>query len=144
MSRRKRPDTYCEQCGNLIIQRVRPDRAKHFFCGKTCYGKWKSSHRDEWTVNLPKQGIGENNSNWKGDGVSEDSGRNRAQRWFQLKPCEICGSEKSERHHRDGNTSNNTLENIQFLCRKHHMEVDGRMVVFVNARGGRRAKAVAG
>lgn len=56
---------------------------------------------------------------------------------FPLQPCEVCGSEKSERHHRDDNTLNNNPANIQFLCRKHHMETDGRLAVLTTKYKGR-------
>ena len=70
--------------------------------------------------------LGEKNPKWKGDKVGWDAGHCRAIRKFQLKPCEICGSIKSERHHKDGNYLNNSPENIQFLCRHHHMLIDKR------------------
>ena len=59
------------------------------------------------------------------------TGNHRAQIMYPLEPCEVCGSEKSERHHKDDDTLNNDRSNIQFLCRKHHMEVDGRLVALV-------------
>ena len=69
---------------------------------------------------------------WQGDLVSERGGRNRALRLYpKIPPCERCGNEKSERHHRDGNTANNAPDNIAPLCRKCHMEVDGRLEAFV-------------
>jgi len=38
--------------------------------------------------------------------------------------CEICGSEEEiEIHHKDGDPTNNSLENLVPLCREHHMEV---------------------
>jgi hypothetical protein len=72
-------------------------------------------------------GRAESNSNWKADSVNVKTGRCRAERWYLPKPCEVCGAE-SERHHKDGNTLNNETSNIAFLCRKHHMEADGRLV----------------
>ena len=65
---------------------------------------------------------------WAGDGVSVKGGRKRAERMYpDTKPCELCGSERSERHHRDANTANNSPENIAFLCRACHMREDGRL-----------------
>lgn len=70
----------------------------------------------------------ENNSNWKGDKAVAQTGRSRAERYFPTPcPCEICGEAKTERHHGDGNPLNNEKGNIFWLCRKHHMEADGRM-----------------
>lgn len=70
----------------------------------------------------------EKNHNWKGNNASPHSARDRARLKFKIKkPCEVCGSTKAERHHKDGNPYNNSSENIIFLCRKHHMEADGRL-----------------
>lgn len=77
--------------------------------------------------NGQKQGFAENNSNWKADTDKQQTGRMRAERWYPIQPCEICG-ERGERHHIDGNALNNEPSNITFRCRKHHMEEDGRLV----------------
>jgi len=37
---------------------------------------------------------------------------------LEKKPCEVCGSEKSEIHHPDYSKPNK----IQWLCKKHHFE----------------------
>lgn len=64
--------------------------------------------------------------NWRGDKAHENSGRMRALRHIRCQPCRICGN-KGEHHHIDGNTLNNELTNIDYLCRRHHMEIDGRI-----------------
>jgi hypothetical protein len=44
--------------------------------------------------------------------------------------CELCDKLAFDRHHIDGNRLNNNENNIMFLCRTHHMEVDGRLSRF--------------
>ncbi len=74
---------------------------------------------------------GERHWNWGGEQASEKAGRARALHAFkQIGPCSSCGAEKSERHHVDGDTTNNVENNIQILCRCCHMETDGRMETF--------------
>jgi Zn ribbon nucleic-acid-binding protein len=75
---------------------------------------------------------GENNPLWKGDKASKQAGRSRARYLFKNRPCEKCGSIKIERHHKDGNTLNNRLKNIEFVCRKCHMAEDGRLEFITN------------
>lgn len=72
---------------------------------------------------------GENNSNWKGDKACRAAGHARAIVRFQSSlTCEECGiNGRTERHHKDDNTLNNSRENIQFVCRKCHMLLDGRL-----------------
>lgn len=71
---------------------------------------------------------GEKSHHWTGDQVSERGGRARALRLYKnIGPCVRCGAVKAERHHKDGNTANNAVENIEALCRRCHMEIDGRM-----------------
>lgn len=78
-----------------------------------------------------KERKGPDNPAWKGDSVQEMAGRRRAQRLFpETGPCTRCSAPDSERHHVDGNTLNNDPSNIEFLCRKCHMELDGRLVRF--------------
>jgi hypothetical protein len=50
-------------------------------------------------------------------------GRTIARLLHPPQPCEICGNPKAERHHVTGNTADNSVENIRFLCRKHHILV---------------------
>jgi hypothetical protein len=71
--------------------------------------------------------LGDKNAMWKGDNLKYiDSARMRARNWFKEKQlCIICGKH-GEIHHKDGNPLNNTGGNIDWLCRKHHMEIDGR------------------
>lgn len=72
------------------------------------------------------------NGLWKGDNASIYAGRNRARRLYpNNRPCELCGSLKVERHHKDGNTVNNASYNIIFVCRRCHMLIDGRWHIFV-------------
>jgi len=80
-------------------------------------GKSKRHAKSKW---------GHLNPNYKKD-IKEQSARDRAEKWFKNRPCQICGSINSEIHHIDGIPSNNKLSNIMFVCRKHHMEIDGRL-----------------
>ncbi len=64
---------------------------------------------------------------WKGTGASRATKYNRALRWFRMGPCERCGAPGMDRHHRDGNPGNNVRSNIWILCRRCHMDVDGRL-----------------
>lgn len=74
----------------------------------------------------------ENNPMWKGDDAADQTGRDRASRWFIVSRfCEKCNRKiHIERHHKDGNSLNNDRQNLQFLCRRCHMEEDGRMQQF--------------
>lgn len=74
---------------------------------------------------------GELHPNWKGDNITVKSGRQRAERMYKnIGACSICGNPKAERHHKDDNTANNDVSNIEILCRRCHMEKDGRLQKF--------------
>lgn len=68
---------------------------------------------------------------WKGDDAPDTTKRSRIQRRLSLDGviCAAGGCEApaTDRHHIDGDTGNNRLENIRCLCRRHHMEEDGRL-----------------
>jgi hypothetical protein len=68
---------------------------------------------------------------FRGDNITEDSGRCRARRLFSLGPCIDCGEPGIDRHHEDGNTKNNDPENVKIVCRTCHMIRDGRMEKFL-------------
>lgn len=71
---------------------------------------------------------GDKHHRWAGDLISEKGGRKRALRMYpDLGPCSLCGAPKAERHHIDANTANNDPSNIAVLCRRCHMETDGRL-----------------
>jgi 5-methylcytosine-specific restriction endonuclease McrA len=79
--------------------------------------------RESHTRNNVAANSGENRCNWLGDNATQRAGRARALRKYKtIGPCEDCGSEKSERHHRDGNALNNSPENMEALCKKCHMK----------------------
>ena len=75
------------------------------------------------------------NGMWKGDDVDRNVARGRAIRRYALKECELCGKPSCDRHHKDGNTRNNEPTNIQILCRRCHMIVDGRIRKFIRPYG---------
>jgi len=74
----------------------------------------------------------EKNGMWKGEFCGLLAGRCRAHRWFSIDKCQICGKKAKDRHHKDGNLLNNSPDNIQPLCRRCHMEADGRMKKIVD------------
>jgi ribosome-binding protein aMBF1 (putative translation factor) len=77
--------------------------------------------------------------NWLGNKASIKAGRLRALRMFPATtPCERCGKQTAERHHKDGNTLNNARDNIRFLCRRCHMIEDGRLGTVGLANRGRK------
>lgn len=76
---------------------------------------------------------GELHHSWQGDEVSEKGGRKRALRMYpDVGPCQSCSNPKAERHHIDANTANNDPSNIAILCRRCHMEADGRLARVTN------------
>lgn len=74
---------------------------------------------------------GEAHHMWKGDNITVKSGRCRAQRMYDLGPCERCAEPAVDRHHKNGNTADNSRSNVEILCRRCHMTVDGRLDAFV-------------
>jgi hypothetical protein len=71
-----------------------------------------------------KGDIGEKCVNFRGNDVKKSTGNRRAWCWFKSRPCEECGAKPEEkricRHHKDKNTLNNEVDNIQFLCASCH------------------------
>ena len=56
--------------------------------------------------------------------MKKNSGRKAAQRMFSATACEICGGERNlQRHHINGNPTDNTLGNVSILCQACHAYV---------------------
>lgn len=69
---------------------------------------------------------------WKRGPVSYNASHSRARvRYPTPTECERCGrTAPIERHHIDGDPLNNSRENIAMVCRRCHMEIDGRLENF--------------
>jgi hypothetical protein len=80
---------------------------------------------------MGRSGAGADHYAWKGDGALPTTKRQRAVRLYRLGLCERCGRRGVDRHHKDGNTGNNDRSNIEILCRKCHMIVDGRLAAWL-------------
>lgn len=117
----------CEWCASEFERYVRPSKNTPRFCSNGCRMQWlgrrEKSEAHRHKLGRPK----ERHHRWTGDDVSEKGGRARALRWFSDQPCDKCGETKADRHHKNGDTSNNDAANIEFLCRKCHMTDDGRI-----------------
>lgn len=126
----------CKACGSFFERYVRACKPEPKFCSSECYQSTMAGRTlsEEHKVKIGLTRQREKHPLWKGDKASIRTGRCRAQNWFASKPCEICGASKSERHHADGNTLNNDPSNIQHLCRRCHMTVDGRIENVANRR----------
>lgn len=128
---RKRVLRFCEFCKKEFYpfeHNVKRGWGK--FCGYACRQhsyKGKLHRSEEFKKKMSESRKKENNPNWKGNDAKIQTGRLRARRWFGKAPCEICGKEKTDIHHIDGNTFNNNISNLKHLCRKHHQEIDGRL-----------------
>jgi len=66
-------------------------------------------------------------ANWKPETRAEYNGRAIARYRFPLGVCSACGAPATDRHHIDGNPTNNDLSNVTGLCRRCHMAADGRL-----------------
>ena len=105
----------CEMCQTEIyrgLKQLTHSKSKKYFCSKSCQTKWRN-----------QQYTGDKHKLWKG-------GWNIQYRKIMLgsgkKPvCTLC-KERDERivvvHHIDENRSNNSVENLAWLCRNcHHL-----------------------
>lgn len=116
----------CTRCGAEVSRRP-SDLAKRVFCSSECWHQWMKLNRHK-----------EKNPNWRGVAAGVDGKRRRAHRWYDASQCSRCGSGYAERHHIDGDIGNNAPENIAILCRRCHMEADGRLLALIERNRGSR------
>lgn len=138
----------CDQCGKPIKKKP-ANLAPHNFCNRLCAGLWRrgksfmsqearerisamytGKRRPEVTEQLSGK-TQERAHRWIGDNATKNTGRHRAERWYPIKACEVCGKtgggHQIHRHHKDGNTLNNNPENIAILCTRHHGEAHRKL-----------------
>lgn len=84
-----------------------------------------------WNLKRPHKiiAVRESHPRWKGDDATTGAKNMRARQWIPLSGmCEKCQVKRAcDRHHKDGNPGNNEPSNVALLCRRCHMEVDGRL-----------------
>jgi hypothetical protein len=126
---------YYAECAMIVCMAVAPyDKSqKDWQANAGSYdrcpdcGGWKAKKAYRCRACSPKPAEAAR-ARWK-DNPSDSAGRTRAQNLHALpENCERCArAVRLERHHLDANPANNERGNIQFLCRRCHMEVDGRL-----------------
>lgn len=97
---------------------------KHPYELKSCEGckkeDWIQTRQKFCSTRCSK--MGELNPRWKGDEAKPSSARYRAHALFEVfGKCSRCNEKEAKhRHHKDENTYNNILENIELLCASCH------------------------
>lgn len=82
---------------------------------------------------------GDHNPKWnKFTSESRDAGRKRAGHRFPLGLCERCGQPAIDRHHKNNDRLDNSPENIAILCRRCHMQIDGRLAQMIKRNQGKQ------
>lgn len=128
----------CAHCRKHFLAYCPPSRLRKY-CSQKCGSMSNLGHKQsaDWVV--ARKRFGSDHHRFVGDLISIKGGRSRALRKFPSpKECEICGRGRCriDRHHIDGDTSNNDQKNIKFLCRKCHMTIDGRIARMREVRRG--------
>ena len=116
-------DDFCRDDRNSPVTDARWMEIR--FCGSKCAAANQS--------NRLKGLSPEERPAFKGDRGAVETGRSRARRMMPvLGDCERCGAPAVDRHHKDENTLNNSLDNLEQLCRRchkrHHVSNKGETV----------------
>ena len=112
------PNCVCKTCGVEFY--TKPSQIRLRNGGQHCSRACKYANPDVFHRGTAHHG-------WRGDEIAMQSGHQRARRLYDLDVCERCGEPAVDRHHVDGDTTNNALANVERLCRRCHMETDGRL-----------------
>ncbi len=57
-------------------------------------------------------------------GMKPNSGHKQAQRTYKAELCEMCGGTLTlQRHHKDGNPTNNEKSNVMVVCQPCHVKI---------------------
>jgi hypothetical protein len=103
----------CDYCGKKIYRTpkdFRRSKSKKFFCSVSCHCSWENENVR----------CGENAPNWV---AGHNVYRRLLKRSGFKEKCSKCGIVDKRVlavHHKDGNRKNNSLENLEWLCRNCH------------------------
>ncbi|MCA9355177.1 HNH endonuclease [Candidatus Kaiserbacteria bacterium] len=104
----------CSYCNKEIYKSpkaLKGSKSGKFFCGKSCQTKWRNREFSQ-----------EKHPNWKS---GNHSYRSLLSRGKTPKKCKLCNSGDTRVlavHHIDENHSNNSIENLAWLCHNcHHL-----------------------
>src|SRR5699024_6084080 len=113
--KKETPLKYCQYCKKKLERKRLPNGdleylihfKKRKFCDKMCMRKY-------WVLNKTQKNSNERNS--------RSNAKLRVELLTNKKSCEVCQSIKNlDVHHKDENPYNNSLENLQLLCRGCHI-----------------------
>lgn len=82
-----------------------------------CNERWSKYRKKLWKTKEGRNRLSAGNAVYQ----AIKSGR------LKRMPCEVCGESKSEAHHHNGYDKEHWLD-VQWLCRKHHLEAEGKSV----------------
>lgn len=124
----------CLNCGKEFeLSKYHPK--EHTFCSKKCRAKYDYKNNKERIRRKAQRYYKENKDKIISKSYSSLSIK------LLGEACQRCGALKRvETHHKDGNRNNNPKDGSNWvrLCRKCHMEVDGRMKDWKKIRIGRK------
>lgn len=98
----------CPGCGKTFTPKHFPTK----YCTRQCY-------LDSRTILT-----GEEHPSWKAD-PTRSALYNRTRQAIPPGPCEVCGKPNADRHHLNRDKTDNRQENIEYLCRSHHLQRHG-------------------
>lgn len=158
----------CSNCGKELL-RIPSRINKINFCSRKCSGKYRigernhmfgktlsAEHRlkisnansgkkfsDEHRKKISESKLGNKNCQWKGDSVKIGPLHDYI-KWYLPKPelCQCCGKVPPYDLANKGVYDRN-LDNWEWLCRRCHMDKDGRLEEFLKHRANGRKKCTA-
>lgn len=107
----------CGTCGKNIYRKprlLRLAKNKKYFCNKSCQTVWRNQIY-----------IGPNHKSWK-HGRSSTASRSALTRTQKKEECEVCNTNDARVlavHHIDRDRTNNTADNLVWLCHNCHFLV---------------------
>ena len=98
----------CDICGTEVYRSVKfleKSKSKKFFCTKRCQTLWRNQLY-----------VGDKHKNWKHGRATYRSLLGRDSRAKECAICKTTDTRVLAVHHKDRNRTNNTLENLAWLC----------------------------
>lgn len=119
---------YCSNC----IKPLKYSNSYPILCSACRFIAWRENQKEQRLAKPPEWTVKKNIQGTRQKGGKQQISR-KAALYYYGEVCDLCGFKENPKlldmHHKDSNTHNNTLNNLQILCVMCHAKITRKVIV---------------